>query len=123
MKEGNWKLKRKKNHIIYSRPILNDDGESQEQHFTMASTASDCRASKNALATLNRLNDDYEAEDNNNDDDQENQTGSSSHEMLCCVACSRCLPHDQFSKNQLKKAANTESGGAKCKNCIEEQQY
>lgn len=108
LEEGGWKLIKTKKHIRYRRVIQSPAGKDREQHFTMAKTPSDHRASKNALSTLNRLN-----ESNAPPLPSAEQAPADEDVHLCSVCVSYKL-ESSFSKKQIKK------GTLKCKDCVAE---
>jgi len=101
LEEGGWKLIKSKKHILYRRVIQSSTGNHQKQHFTMAKTPSDHRASRNALSTLNRLN-------KSNAPPPPSPRASDGNVHLCSVCVSH-KPKSSFSKKQIKK------GTLKCK--------
>jgi len=101
--EGGWKLKRSKNHLIYSRRVKIDD-ELRKQSVAMAKTPSDYRADKKALSLLRKLNEALQEEDDD--------LGLSSVTSVC-KECLEEKSNMKFSKTQLKKAEKNR----KCKAC------
>lgn len=92
---GGWRFSRGKNHIVYTRQIRIDDGETRKQSFSMAKTPSNHRSAKNALSTLNRLNE--------HDRPVESEEDAAGAKGLICYKCCRLLPEHAFSKTQRKK--------------------
>lgn len=104
--QGGWKLKRSKNHLIYSRRVKINKSETREENVTMGKTPSDHRADKKALSTLRKLNEVNEAlhEDDEEPDDPDS---------LRCKACCEKKTANSYSKSQLKKGDDR-----KCKACV-----
>ena len=56
LREGGWKFKRQRKHIVYERMRVDETGNVQREVYTRACTPSDRRSNSNMLADLNRRN-------------------------------------------------------------------
>jgi len=113
LQQGGWKLKRSKNHLIYSRRVkITGKSDTQKQSVTMAKTPSDRRGAKKALSLLRKLNEELNEALREDEEEPENlSSGDPNH--LWCKACSQTKAADSYSKSQLKKGENR-----KCKACV-----